>query len=121
MEMVENHSLIQTISVAAMAIIALSVGVQKLLRDWRSTQAETNIIGVMHEEIERMSNQNTRLSLELGKLQEEVIELNNQLAKLNMENNKLRIEISALTSELNSFRKLSDSNIKVVDHDSSQN
>lgn len=118
---IENQGLLQTISMLSVAIIALVVGVQKLLRDWRSTQAETNIIGVMHEEIERMSNQNTRLSLELGKLQEEVIELNNQLAKLNMENNKLRIEISALTSELNSFRKLSDSNIKVVDHDSSQN
>jgi len=106
MEMVENHSLVQTISVAAMAIIALSVGVQKLLKDWRSTDAETSVIKMMHEELERMGQQNSKLTEELTKLQLDIVELNSQLTKFNIENNKLQEEIAALTTELNSFKKL---------------
>lgn len=100
----ENPDLVQTISVAALAIIALVVGVQKLLKDWRSTNAETNIIQLMHTEIERMSSQNSKLSIEVGKLQEEVITLNQQLSKLNIENNKLQTEIARLTIELSTFK-----------------
>lgn len=104
----QGQDLIQTISLVALAIIGLVVGVQKLLKDWRSTQAETNIIGIMHEEIERMGIQNTRLSTELGKLQEQIIELNNQISKLSIENNRLQEEVAALTLELNSIRQLTN-------------
>jgi septal ring factor EnvC (AmiA/AmiB activator) len=103
---VENHSLIQTLSVAGMAIIALSVGIQKLIKDWRSTEAETSVIEMMHKELERMGTQNSKLTDELTKLQNDIVELNNQLTKLSIENNKLQEEIAALTSELNSFKKL---------------
>lgn len=115
----ENQGVLQTISMLSVAVIALGVGIQKLIKEWRSTGAETNIIGLMHTEIERMSSQNTSLSLELGKLQQEIMELNNQLTQLNIENNKLRVDVAALTMELNSFRKLSDNNLKVADHESS--
>jgi predicted nuclease with TOPRIM domain len=101
----QNQDLIQTISLVALAIIGLVVGVQKLVRDWRSTQAETNIIQVMHTEIERMSDQNTKLSNEIGKLQEEIIRLNQELTKLNIENNKLQQEVSQLTIELSKFKE----------------
>jgi len=101
----QNQDLIQTISLVALAAIGLVVGVQKLLRDWRSTQAETNIIQVMHTEIERMSDQNTKLSSEIGKLQEEIIRLNQELTKLNIENNKLQQEVSQLTLELSKFKE----------------
>jgi septal ring factor EnvC (AmiA/AmiB activator) len=100
----QNQDIFQTISLGALAIVGLVVGVQKLLRDWRSTQAESNIIQVMHTEIERMSDQNTKLSSEIGKLQEEIIRLNQELTKLNVENNKLQTEISRLTIELGSFK-----------------
>jgi len=101
----QNQDLIQTISLVALAAIGLVVGIQKLLRDWRSTQAETNIIQVMHTEIERMSDQNTKLSSEIGKLQEEIIRLNQELTKLNIENNKLQQEVSQLTLELSKFKE----------------
>ena len=101
----QNQDLIQTISLVALAAIGLIVGVQKLVRDWRSTQAETNIIQVMHTEIERMSDQNTKLSNELGKLQEEIIRLNQELTKLSIENNKLQQEVSQLTLELSKFKR----------------
>jgi peptidoglycan hydrolase CwlO-like protein len=105
---VENHNLVQTISVAGMAIIALGVGIQKLLKEWRSTEAETSVIKMMHEELERMGSQNAKLTEELTKLQNEIVELNNQLTKLNIENNKLQHDISTLTIELNSFKKLAE-------------
>lgn len=102
----ENQGVLQTVSLLSVALIALVVGVQKLIRDWRTTKAESDIISIMHKEIERMSVQNSTLSIELGKLQEEIIELNNQISKLNIENNRLREEISILTTELDNFKKL---------------
>lgn len=102
----ENQGVLQTVSLLSVALIALVMGVQKLIRDWRTTKAESDIISIMHKEIERMSVQNSTLSIELGKLQEEIIELNNQISKLNIENNRLREEISLLTTELDNFKKL---------------
>lgn len=102
----ENQGVLQTVSLLSVALIALVMGVQKLIRDWRTTKAESDIISIMHKEIERMSAQNSTLSIELGKLQEEIIELNNQISKLNIENNRLREEISILTTELDNFKKL---------------
>lgn len=102
----QSQDLVQTVSLVALAAIGLVVGVQKLLKDWRSTQAETNIIQLMHTEIERMGEQNTKLSTELGKLQEEVIRLNQELTKLNIENSKLQEEIAQLTLELTRFKQM---------------
>lgn len=101
-----GEDLIQTISLVALATIGLVVGVQKLLKDWRGTQAESNIIAIMHTEIERMSTQNSTLSTELGNLQQQIIELNAQISRLNIENNRLQEEIARLTLELNSIRKI---------------
>lgn len=102
----QSQDLVQTVSLVALAAIGLVVGVQKLLKDWRSTQAESNIIQLMHTEIERMGEQNTKLSTELGKLQEEVIRLNQELTKLNIENSKLQEEIAQLTLELTRFKQM---------------
>lgn len=103
----QSQDLVQTVSLVALAAIGLVVGVQKLLKDWRSTEAETNIIQLMHTEIERMGEQNSKLSTELGKLQEEVIRLNQELSKLNIENSKLQEEIAQLTLELTRFKQMS--------------
>lgn len=102
----DNQSLVQTISLLSVGLIALVIGIQKLLRDWRTTKAESDIIQIMHTEIERMSAQNTTLSNALGSLQQEILELNKQITKLNIENNKLQEEVSTLTLELDSFKKL---------------
>lgn len=101
---IENHSLIQTISIVALAVVAFSVGIQKLLKDWKSTSAETNIITLMHTELERMSQQNGVLSTELNRLQQEMITLNNQLSQLCVENQLLQTEVVALTDEVNKLR-----------------
>jgi uncharacterized protein YoxC len=101
---IENHSLIQTISLVALAVVAFSVGIQKLLKDWKSTNAETSVITLMHTELERMSQQNGLLAAELNRLQQEVVLLNAQLSQLCIENQQLQTEVVALTQEVNKFR-----------------
>ncbi len=80
------------------------IGIQKLLKDWKSTGAETSIISLMHTELERMSEQNGLLATELNRLQQEMILLNSQLAQLCLENQQLQTEVVALTEEVNKFR-----------------
>jgi len=101
---INDHSLIQTVSLVALAVVAFSVGIQKLLKDWKSTHAETSIITLMHTELERMSEQNGLLATELNRLQQEMIILNAQLAQLCIENQQLQTEVVALTEEVNKFR-----------------
>lgn len=92
-------------SLVAIAIIAVLVGAQKILKNWRSTEAETSIISLMHTELERMSEQNTKLSVELGRLHSEIIALNTELQKLTVENQNLRTEVCALTLEVSNFKQ----------------
>jgi peptidoglycan hydrolase CwlO-like protein len=97
---INPDSVIQVLGAVALAIIAIFVGVQKLLKDWKSTSAETSIITLMHTELDRMSTQNTQLSVELGRLNAQVITLNQQLQKLTIENQRLQSEVVALTREV---------------------
>jgi predicted nuclease with TOPRIM domain len=97
---------LQAISLIAIAVIAILIGVQKILKNWRSTEAETSIITLMHSELERMSEQNAKLSVELGRLHSEVIALNTELQKLTVENQHLRTEVATLTQEVIKFKQL---------------
>ena len=92
--------------VASLAIIAVFIGTQKLLKDWKSTNAETSIITLMHQELERLSEQNTSLSMELGRLHNEVIKLNQELHNLTVENQRLHKEVVTLTSEVNRLQTM---------------
>jgi hypothetical protein len=103
---INDHNLIQTVSLVALAVVAFSIGIQKLLKEWKSNNAETSVITLMHTELERMSEQNTSLSVELGRLHNEVIALNTQLQMLTVENQRLQTEVIALTNEVSSFKLL---------------
>jgi predicted nuclease with TOPRIM domain len=98
---------LQAVSLVALAVMAVFIGAQKILKNWRSTEAETSLITLMHTELERMSEQNTKLSIELGRLHSEVIALNGELQKLTTENQHLRTEVAALTQEVVKFKQLS--------------
>lgn len=98
---------LQATSLIALAVMAVFIGAQKILKNWRSTEAETSIITLMHAELERMSEQNTKLSVELGRLHSEIIALNGELQKLTLENQNLRTEVCALTQEVSHFKQLS--------------
>lgn len=97
---------LQAVSLVAIAVIAGFVGVQKILKNWRSTEAETSIISLMHTELERMSDQNKQLSIELGRLHTEVINLNQELQKLTLENQRLQREVISLTVEIGELKTL---------------
>ena len=104
------NNTIEVLGLVALAILAVFIGIQKLVKDWRSTSAETSIITLMHTELERMSEQNTALSTELGRLHTEVIALNQQLQKLTVENQRLQTEVCALTEQIGTFKRFSDAN-----------
>lgn len=104
---INAEELAQVFTIVGLAIIATFIGIQKLLKDWKATSAETNIITLMHSELERMSEQNSSLSVEVGRLHNEIIVLNNQLQKLTIENQRLQAEVCALTEEIVMFKQLS--------------
>lgn len=103
---ISPDNLMQLITVVGLAVIATFIAIQKILKDWKSTSAETNIITLMHTELERMSEQNTVLSIELGRLHTEVMNLNKELQKLTVENQRLQLEVIALTNEVSLFKEL---------------
>jgi len=105
MEVMSNMA-IDAILMIALAVIALAFGVKKLTKDWQLSETGDSIMQLMHQELERMSAQNTLLGTELNKLQQEIIQLNAQLRQLCIENDKLQTEVVALTSELNAFKKV---------------
>lgn len=106
MELTHIDEALQAVILTATAIIAGLFLFKKLTKDWLSSSAEANIIQLMHTELERMSQQNSSLSVELGRLHNEVILLNQELQKLSLENGRLQTEVIALTSEVSSFKKM---------------
>jgi predicted nuclease with TOPRIM domain len=100
------ENLIQAFGAVAMAAVVVMLGIQKIIKHWQTTDAENSIIKIMHNELERMSQQNTALSVELGRLHNEVIALNQQLQMLTVENQRLQTEVVALTNEVSSFKLL---------------
>lgn len=85
---------------AIAAVVGATILVQRLLKSWKETSAETSVITLMHTELNRLSQQNSVLTEELAKFQLEVIRLNKQLNELSVENNRLHAEVAALTQEV---------------------
>lgn len=84
----------------AVALIGIAFTLQKLFKGWKETSTESSVLGLMHTELERMSEQNTTLSTELNKLQIELVTLNKELYKLTLENQRLHNEVATLTDEI---------------------
>jgi len=97
---------VEVISGIALAVIAVVFAAKKLMKDWRLSETGDSVIALMHKELERMSAQNSLLSMELSKLQQEIIKLNAELRRLCVENDKLQTEVIALTNELNAFKRV---------------
>ena len=90
----------QIAGAVAAGSLGLILGLQKILKGWKETSAESSILTMMHNELNRLSSQNKILSDELQKFQLEVVKLNNQLTDLNIENHSLKNEVIALTKEV---------------------
>lgn len=100
MILTSQTSIAEYAAIAVSAIIMLAFLMQKFLNSWKKDVAESNVLVLMHTELERMSTQNTKLSTELGALQAEVIKLNKELRTLTSENQRLHTEVATLTGEV---------------------
>lgn len=90
----------------AVALMGLAYTFQRFITGWKSNGTENNMLTMLHNELERMSEQNSKLMTELEKLQSEVLKLNAELYKLTRENQNLHSEVSRLTSEVSRLQRL---------------
>jgi predicted nuclease with TOPRIM domain len=114
--MVDTSVVVQTAGAIVLALITIAFSLQKLFKSWKETSTESSIMGVMHTELERMSKQNTLLSLELGKLQVEILNLNKELRTLTVENQRLHSEVATLTTEVNRLQSILVKNKESIDN-----
>lgn len=96
----ETNYFTELIVSAIASLGVITFGIQALIKNWKSSATESSLLKMMHEELERMSLQNTALSNEIGKLQGELVTLSNQLSALTMENQKLQTEVASLNKEI---------------------
>lgn len=106
MNFAETNPIAQYATAAVAALIMLAFLLQKFLNSWKTDKAEASVLNLMHNELSRMSDQNTKLSLELGNLQEEVIKLNKELRVLTAENQRLHLEVATLTGEVSRLQSM---------------
>ena len=88
------------------AIFGAAFAIQRLIKSWKETEIESNVVSLMHTELTRLADQNRILGEELGKFQQEVIKLNRQLNDLSLENNRLHREVVALTQEVSALQEI---------------
>jgi peptidoglycan hydrolase CwlO-like protein len=99
-------SVIETAGMVAVALIGVSFGLQKVLKGWKESNAENSVVSIMHRELERMSQQNTLLSNEIGNLQQQLVKLNRELLQLTKENQRLQSEVGLLTDEIATLKTI---------------
>lgn len=99
-----SGQLIEISGAIAIALVGLAFAAQKFFNGWKQGSAEASVLDLMHQELGRMSEQNTILSNELNRLQLELVSLNKELYKLTIENQRLHTEVAALTGEINRLK-----------------
>jgi predicted nuclease with TOPRIM domain len=99
-------NLAQTSAAAATALVGAVFGIQKLLKTWKGSSAELDVITAMHEELNRLSAYNKTLSEELGKVQVDFLNINKEMRVLSEENQKLHYEVNGLTLEVKRLNNL---------------
>ncbi len=97
---IDTDSITKLVLGGIAGIGGLSLGVQQLVKRWKSTGAETSVLTMLHTELERMSTQNGILSGYVNSLQLEANRISLELGKLQLENQKLHVEIVSLTNEV---------------------
>lgn len=101
-----TYMIAQAAGGAVAGVLLIALVLQKFLNTFKAEKTESSVLTLMHQELERMSEQNTKLSVELGKLQNEVIELNKELRLLTAENQRLHAEVELLTAEIAKFKEV---------------
>ena len=90
----------QAATLLVAAVIGTIFSLQKIIKGWKESTTETNILEMMHDELLRNAAQNKILTDELSKFQLEVLTLNTKLQELSLENKRLHLEVASLTKEV---------------------
>jgi hypothetical protein len=98
--------LTRTSAATATALIGAVFGIQKLLKIWKGSSVELDLIIAMHEELNRLNTYNKTLSEELGKVQVDFLNINKEMRVLSEENQKLHYEVNGLTLEVKRLNEL---------------
>lgn len=98
--MLDTPKIAEYATAISVGLVGLVFGLQKVLTGWRETSAESSVIKMMHDELERLSAQNKILTTELNSLQTTIISLHQELRNLTVENQKLHSEVTSLTQEV---------------------
>lgn len=102
----KSDTIAQTATMIVVVLFGMIFGVQKVLKGWKESSTESNLISLMHTELTRLSAHNAILAEELAKFQLEVVSLNKQLNELTIENNRLHNEVVALTGEVSRLQRI---------------
>lgn len=102
----EPASIAQTATAVVVAVIGAIFTLQKLMKGWKETATESNVIEIVNKQLMLMSQSNQNLTVEVGKLQSEIISLNRELRQLTAENQRLHSEVSSLTEEVTRLQTL---------------
>ena len=102
----DTDTFTQVIAGLVVGFGGIALGLQKLVKSWKTTGAETSVVDLLHTELTRLSAQNSQLAIELNKLQIEVIALNKELRNLTAENQRLHMEVKVLTSEVHRLQNI---------------
>jgi peptidoglycan hydrolase CwlO-like protein len=104
MPQADPSSIAQMFAAALVALTILALGIQSIVKNWKNSAAESSLLTLMHTELERMHEQNSTLSVEIGKLQSELVRLSGQLTSLSRANKELQSEVSRLNDEIARLR-----------------
>lgn len=85
----------------SVGLLGGAYSLQKYLKGWRETGASSDVVKLLHQEVIRMSEQNTKLMTEITHLQNQIVTLNQQLTELQRENQLLNIQVANLSAEIN--------------------
>jgi chromosome segregation ATPase len=113
----EPKNLFEYAALGLGSVVIIIMGIQNMYNKWKSANAEGSLITLMHEELERLSTQNTKLSQELNRLQLEIISLNSELRKLSSENQNLHLEVASLTLEISRLQRMLEQHPQGGTHD----
>jgi len=96
----QNSEVAEWASYVTVGLFGVAYSIQKYIKGWRETGASSDVVKLLHTEVLRMSEQNTKLMIEITHLQGQIVSLNKQLTELQHENQLLNTQVRQLTSEV---------------------
>lgn len=102
----QSSDIAQWAGYITVGLLGGAYSLQKYLKGWRETGASSDVVKLLHQEVLRMSEQNTKLMSEIAFLQNQIVALNQQLTELQKENQLLNAQVSQLTAEVNRLHKV---------------